>query len=472
MRSIDLMQKGRASEPFPPGEEPPQMTLEEAEIAHHDDIRHSGIVLFILMGSVCFLSVLAAAFDTHGGEQQRIGRLISWSVGLGIVGIAAIIYRKYGLETTARVCCFGFLAMIFGTAFSTGMGFSTSGIGALTSVVVISGTLGGSRTAMATGAISTIGLTLLFIAQSSGMISGPKPGLVAPLLSFYLVFALSSLGAGWLLYRHSKLFWRLVKTLGHARDHISKEVDKKTAELKISLQNSAEANSQVQMLLQRLHHQIEDERARMRAELHDAFGAETAAMSKYLSMIKNAVSDGPVTEEQRLNIARTTDLLSQSVDKLYRETRRAIKALGPELLDRTGLGDAVSDLVDQYRAAMPQCSFSVTGLETLSRDGKSGLENGRALTVWRLVQEALTNVSKHADAGAVVVDLRETSTHLLVTVSDDGKGFDNSKPIPGKRLGLASLHERARALAGKLDVKSAPGAGTSIHVAIPIEQKD
>lgn len=427
--------------------------------------------MFAVMASVCVLSILAAFFDNSGGDHQRYGRLLSWTCGLLIVGVGSVIYRRYGLEHAARTCCFAFLAMILGTSLFTGLGFSTSGIGALTGVVVISGTLTGGRTALIAGVTTFIGLTIVFIAQSTGAISGPRPGLTPPLISIYLVAALSSFGSGWLLYRQTRTFKRLLTTLGHAREYVSRLVDQKTAELQISLQAADDANAQIQMLLQRLHHQIEDERARMRVELHDALGAEAAAMSRYLSMIKDTVSQDNLNESKRLKIAEATEHLSQSVEKMYRETRRAIRALGPELLDRTGLGDAVSDLVDQYKVAMPQCNFTLSGLSTLSNDGKSGLDTGRALTVWRLIQESLTNVSKHADAHSVMVDLRETATHLLVTVSDDGRGFDNSQPLMGKRLGLASLHERARALAGKLEVRTAPGAGTTIQVAIPIRQQ-
>jgi signal transduction histidine kinase len=92
-----------------------------------------------------------------------------------------------------------------------------------------------------------------------------------------------------------------------------------------------------------------------------------------------------------------------------------------------------------------------------------------ALCLFRVAQEALNNVTRHAGARAASVVLRQMDGGLLLAVRDDGVGFDPASPGTGRRLGLASMRERVRLVNGTLDIESAPGRGTAIVAWVPAE---
>jgi signal transduction histidine kinase len=95
------------------------------------------------------------------------------------------------------------------------------------------------------------------------------------------------------------------------------------------------------------------------------------------------------------------------------------------------------------------------------------LDPGQTSTVFRLVQESLTNIGRHAQASNVQVSLQRQSVAYVLTVADDGRGFDPTK-IPIKSLGIQGMRERAEMLGGRLDVRSRPSEGTTIIVTFPI----
>jgi signal transduction histidine kinase len=91
------------------------------------------------------------------------------------------------------------------------------------------------------------------------------------------------------------------------------------------------------------------------------------------------------------------------------------------------------------------------------------------VALYRICQEALTNVARHAAAGHVDVLLVATPEQVRLVVEDDGRGFEASA-VPGERHGLVGMNERARMLGGSLEVRSSPGAGTRVEVAVPLEK--
>ena len=91
-----------------------------------------------------------------------------------------------------------------------------------------------------------------------------------------------------------------------------------------------------------------------------------------------------------------------------------------------------------------------------------------ATNIYRIVQEALTNVAKHAAATRIAVELRYIDQGLRVAVEDDGQGFDLNHSADPQSLGLVGMRERARLIGGHLEIRSAPGQGTAIHLAVPL----
>lgn len=199
----------------------------------------------------------------------------------------------------------------------------------------------------------------------------------------------------------------------------------------------------------------EQERGRWARELHD----ETLQGLASLRVLLDTGAKRPGGAEASL--AAASEQVGAEVEKL----RSLIAELRPAALDDIGLAAALTTLID--RAGVTQ-GFEVTANVDL------GLEGGRApdrlsieveRTVYRLVQEALTNAGKHAAASRVTVDVGERDGKLDIKVTDDGGGFDPDQP--GGGFGLAGMKERAALVGGDLKVVSAPGRGTAVHASIP-----
>jgi len=208
----------------------------------------------------------------------------------------------------------------------------------------------------------------------------------------------------------------------------------------------------------RLRHSIdaaEQERRRWARELHD----ETMQSLASLKMLLDAGARRP-GEAERV-IAQASELLGLEVEKL----QALITELRPAALDDIGLASALVALVERSRITQ---GFEATAQIDL------GHEEGRATerlptevesTVYRLVQEALTNVGKHADATRVGVRVAELDGRIQIEVSDDGTGFDAGEGAGG--FGLVGMRERAALLDGEIDIVSAPGRGTTVKATVP-----
>jgi signal transduction histidine kinase len=138
-----------------------------------------------------------------------------------------------------------------------------------------------------------------------------------------------------------------------------------------------------------------------------------------------------------------------------------MQRLRPAALDVLGLHDAVAHLVGQWqrRYSAVDCRFEAKG-------DLSGLGEVVNITVYRLVQECLTNVAKHAAATRVTVGLERSNGEVVVSVSDDGCGMDLQARRIG--LGLVGLRERVEALQGRLDLTSGPGEGLQMRAWLPV----
>ena len=208
----------------------------------------------------------------------------------------------------------------------------------------------------------------------------------------------------------------------------------------------------------RLRHSIdaaEQERRRWARELHD----ETMQSLASLKMLLEAGARRPGGAEAA--IAEASEQLGMEVEKL----QALITELRPAALDDIGLASALVALVERSRVTQ---GFEATAEIDLD------YEQGRApdrlpmeveSTVYRLVQEALTNVGKHGAATRVSVKVAERGGKVRVEVSDDGTGFDASEDAGG--FGLVGMRERVALLHGDIDIVSAPGRGTSVKASLP-----
>jgi signal transduction histidine kinase len=197
---------------------------------------------------------------------------------------------------------------------------------------------------------------------------------------------------------------------------------------------------------------ILSERNRLALELHDVVS------QKLFSLMLTAESaatlldrDGGDTAAARVQLTRLTELAREALDEL----RALILELRPAELERDGLEGAVRKEVEMLgRLHDVEIDLELSG-ETMTGSPD----------VLRIVQEALHNALRHARPGRVTVRLAQTGGRMLVEVTDDGIGFDPEQPeLRSRHLGLTSMEERARELGGHLEIRSAPGAGTTVRL--------
>ena len=197
----------------------------------------------------------------------------------------------------------------------------------------------------------------------------------------------------------------------------------------------------------------EDERARLARALHDELGALLTAAKLDAAGIKSRIAAAAPEALDRL--AHLNDTLN-SVIAL---SRRIVEDLRPSSLDQLGLGPALETLACDFSARADihvDCELQPVSLSAQCR-----------LTVFRLVQEALTNIGKYAHAGLVHLTLTQRGDRAIVTVDDDGVGFDTGKPACGS-YGLVGMRHRVEGDGGRLVVESTPGKGTRLSASLPL----
>lgn len=208
----------------------------------------------------------------------------------------------------------------------------------------------------------------------------------------------------------------------------------------------------------------EAERQRIARELHDQAGSALTSLLVGLRVIEAQAGEA---EAIRAQAADLKVLAGQILDDLHRLSVE----LRPSALDRLGLVMALEQFVRDYgRQHHLSADFQAAGLDGLR------LPPEVETTLYRIVQEALTNVVRHAAATHVGVILERRERSVVAVIEDDGCGFDVAATLAAlngtQRLGLFGMQERAALLGGRLMLESAPGRGTTVFVEIPLEWKD
>ncbi len=206
----------------------------------------------------------------------------------------------------------------------------------------------------------------------------------------------------------------------------------------------------------RLLHMLEAERQRVARELHDEVGQAVATVGVLLHTFENAA--GAIPEDLRSGLAATQGTIRQITESVARIVRDYHPA---ELL---GLG--LEDSLRTHARHFAQRHGLVLRLATIPVAGL--LSDEHALHVYRIVQEALANVARHAGARRVTVRLARQGSRVTATVRDDGVGFDPGSARPGG-FGLVTMRERAALLGGALEVRSRPGRGAEVRLSVAVE---
>lgn len=201
----------------------------------------------------------------------------------------------------------------------------------------------------------------------------------------------------------------------------------------------------------------EAERRTLAAELHDELGQYLTAVKLAAIALRNVGAQAPESRAAAVeSIVRNSEHVNAVVVGLIRQLR-------PVALDTLGLEAAIDHVVAEWRARLPQLSIDVDCQGELG-----GLGEALNLTVYRLVQEALTNVMKHAQARHVQVTIAHPAEgdELLVSVTDDGIGATG--PMSNAGFGLIGMRERAAALGGTIDITTNAGRGFAVRVSLPV----
>jgi signal transduction histidine kinase len=232
---------------------------------------------------------------------------------------------------------------------------------------------------------------------------------------------------------------------------------------RLMLQTQALQESR-QLLRQLASHQEkikEEERKRIAREIHDELGQNLLALRIDASLLHERT----LGSHPKLNGKAKYAL--DHIDATIKSVRAIINDLRPPVLD-LGLQAAIEWQVEEFRRR----SGIACQLNVCTEDFDRALDEHTATAMFRILQESLTNVLRHARAGNVVVTLGCCSSRLTMEIADNGVGFAADERNKRKSFGLQGMEERLRALSGNLNIHSAPGQGTKVTVSVPVSGAD
>lgn len=219
-------------------------------------------------------------------------------------------------------------------------------------------------------------------------------------------------------------------------------------------QQDLEQNRRLTQLIQ-IH--LEEERRAIARELHDELGQCVTAIKTIGTAIANRTPEG---EE----VHRSARTIVEVASHIYDVVHGIIRQLRPSALDHLGLDDALEESVGAFRGRHPEIEVELV----LEGDLKS-LGEAVNITAYRIVQECLTNVARHAQATQAHVHVRRDADVLGLQVSDNGRGLGERDLNEAARFGLLGMRERVQAVAGDFELSSPPGAGLTVRARIPLQ---
>ena len=222
---------------------------------------------------------------------------------------------------------------------------------------------------------------------------------------------------------------------------------------------SSTSRKEARQLAGRLLTAQEDERKRLAREMHDDVSQRLAATAIEAGKFEQQF---PVADPSREAMATLKDHLIALSDDVHRISRQ----LHPAILDDLGLEDAIRSECDRF------AEREGVAIQFHCGDLPDRLPKDIALCLYRIAQEALRNVAKHAQTDRVELILNADPEFLHLEVRDFGRGFRSEEVRGQPGLGLASMEERARLVGGEITISSVPGKGTSIAVRVPLPEED
>jgi signal transduction histidine kinase len=231
------------------------------------------------------------------------------------------------------------------------------------------------------------------------------------------------------------------------------------AERRLAEEQLHESKENLRALAARLQSVVEEERTRIAREIHDELGQALTGLKMDLTWVT-----GRLPKDQKA-LAGKMKSIFQLIDSTIQSVRRIATGLRPEVLDEVGLAAAIG-----WQARDFQKRTGIRCKVALPADSLA-LDRERLTATFRIFQELLTNVARHANATKVDIALRLDKDALVLKVQDNGKGIAEREVNHSKSLGLLGIRERVSLLGGKVEITGAPGKGTHVLVSISTPRK-
>jgi PAS domain S-box-containing protein len=216
------------------------------------------------------------------------------------------------------------------------------------------------------------------------------------------------------------------------------------------------ANEQLRDLSQHVESVREEERTHLAREIHDELGQLLTGLKMDMSWIARRLleRDGSLLEK--------TKTMNGLIDEAVQTVKRIATELRPGVLDHLGLAAAI-----EWQAQELEKHTEIK-FEFRSSPEDITLDRGRSTAIFRICQEALTNILRHAEATRVKVTLKEEPGRVILKVRDNGKGLEKERLSDPKAFGIIGMRERARSWGGEVEITGRPGKGTTVTVSIPL----
>lgn len=244
-----------------------------------------------------------------------------------------------------------------------------------------------------------------------------------------------------------------------ALETANQELTNEIAERKQIEERLRQSREQLRALSAHLQSVREQERTRIAREIHDELGQALTGLKMDAAWLQGHFGENPKL------VLKTKSMLNL-IDTTVQAVRRISAELRPGILDDLGLAAAIEWQLQEFQTRTDiQCELIATGEEiNLAADG--------ATAVFRIFQETLTNVARHAQATQLRVTLAAQANHLLLQVRDNGRGITEAEQVNARSFGLLGMQERILLLAGELTIHGTPGQGTTVTVKIPLGVPD